>query len=91
MAQHDLSEELYANVGNWSTYPGFTDAERAALEYTTKFASDHLAIDQVLVDRLRDHYGDETVFEISLCVAGWLALGRVTQVMGVAVSCPLTV
>jgi AhpD family alkylhydroperoxidase len=86
-----LSEELLAGVGDWSTHPGFTDAERAALEYTTKFATDHLAIDQPLIDRLRGHYGDEMVFEITLCVAGWLALGRVTQVMDVMTSCPLTV
>lgn len=87
----DLSEEVLANVGNWQTYPGFTEAERAALDYTTRFATDHLTIDQAFMDRLRDLYGDETVFEITLCVAGWLALGRVTQVMDVTTACPLTV
>jgi alkylhydroperoxidase family enzyme len=91
LAQHGLSEEDYANVENWLTYPGFTDAERVALEYTTKFCIDHLAIDQALVDEMRDHYGDEMVFEITLCIAGWLALGRVTQVMGVTMSCPLVI
>jgi alkylhydroperoxidase family enzyme len=91
LAPNGLSEDVYANVANWTTYPDFSDAERDALEYTTKFAADHLAIDQGLMDRLRGHYGDELVFEMTLCIAGWLALGRVTQVMGVAVSCPLTV
>ena len=87
----DLSEDVLANVGNFSTYPGFTDAERAALDYTTRFATDHLTIDQAFMDRLRGFYGDEMVFEITLCIAGWLALGRVTQVMDVATTCPLTV
>ncbi len=82
---------MLANAGAYATYPHFTDGERAALEFTTKFATDHLAIDQELMDRLRAAYGDETVFEISLCVGSWLALGRVNQVMGVSVSCPLTV
>lgn len=86
-----ITEELLANTGNYATYPEFTDAERDALEYTTKFATDHLSIDQALIDRLRGHFGDETVFEITLCIAGWLALGRVNAVMDVSTSCPLVV
>lgn len=89
MAQHGLSEEAYANVGNWGSYAGFTAAERAVLEYTEKFVADHLSIDQALFDRLREHYSDEFIFELTLCIAGWMALGRVTQVMGATVSCPL--
>jgi alkylhydroperoxidase family enzyme len=91
LAQHDLSEDLYANVLNWESYEGFTDQERVALEYTTKFASDHLAIDQKLMNRMVEHFGDETVFEITLCIGAWLALGRTMQVMGAEMSCKLIV
>ena len=45
MAQKQLNEELYANVANWEEYPEFSDAERVALEFTEKFALDHLALD----------------------------------------------
>ena len=91
MASNNLSEELYANVANWATYPEFSALERAALEFTEKFAIDHLAIDQELLDRLRGELGDELTFELSLCVSSWLALGRVTQVMGVTASCALRI
>jgi alkylhydroperoxidase family enzyme len=91
LAQHDLTEDLYANVLNWDTYEGFTAEERVALEYTTKFATDHLAIDQALMDRMVEHFGDETVFEITLCIGAWLALGRTMQVMGAEMSCKLIV
>jgi AhpD family alkylhydroperoxidase len=86
-----LTEDVLGNTGNFASYPDYTAAERDALDYTTRFATDHLSIDQALVDRLRDHFGDETVFEITLCIAGWLALGRVNAVMDVSTSCPLTV
>jgi AhpD family alkylhydroperoxidase len=86
-----LTEELLANVGNYATYDGFTQAERDALDYTTRFALDHGSIDQAFMDKLVAHFGDETVFEITLCIAGWLALGRVNAVMDVTTSCPLTV
>jgi alkylhydroperoxidase family enzyme len=91
LAQHDLSEELYANVAEWATYPAYSDLERAALEFAEKFAVDHLAIDQALMDRLRGELGDALTFELGLCVSSWLALGRLTQVMGVEASCPLRI
>ena len=91
MAQHDLTEDLYVHVAEWATYPGFTDLERAALEFAEKFAVDHLAIDQSLIDRLRAELGDAQTFELGLCVSSWLALGRLTQVMGVEASCPLRI
>ncbi len=89
MAQHELTEDLYTNAMNWQTYVGFTEAERTALEYTTKFASDHLAIEQMLIDRMVEHYGEDTLFELTLCVGAWLALGRTMQVMGAEMSCKL--
>ncbi len=89
MAQHELTEDLYTNAMNWQTYAGFTEAERTALEYTTKFASDHLAIEQSLIDRMVEHYGEEVLFELTLCVGAWLALGRTMQVMGAEMSCKL--
>ena len=89
MAQHNLSEDAYANVAKWATYPDYTAAERDVLEYTEKFLADHTAIDQALIDRLRGHFTDEFVFEMTMCIAGWMALGRVIQVMGANVSCPL--
>lgn len=89
MTQNDLSEDLYTNAMNWQTYPGFTDAERTALEYTTKFAGDHLSIDQTLIDRMVAHFGEEMLFEITLCIGAWLALGRTMQVMGAEMSCKL--
>ena len=60
-----------------------------ALEYVEKFALDHTSLDDAFFDRLREHYRDAEILEISICVGTWLSLGRVTQVMGVGVSCPI--
>ncbi len=89
LASHDLTEAHYEHVADWASFEGYSDLERAALEYTEKFAVDHLSIDQELIDRLRAGLGDEAVFELSLCVASWLSLGRLTQVMGVEAACPI--
>ena len=54
-----------------------------------KFAVDHKSLDDAFFDRMREHFRDEEILEISICVGTWLSLGRVTQVMDVAVSCPI--
>ena len=87
--RHGIVEDDYANVANWATYPGFSDAERAALEFTEKFAVDHLNIDQHLMDRLLTYFSPSETVELALCIGSWLALGRVTQVFDVHVSCAL--
>jgi len=86
---HDLSEELYANVADWRTYPGYSDAERIAIEYAEKFALDHLSLDDAFFARMRGFYSDGQIMDIAVCVGTWLMMGRITMVMDVAVSCPL--
>ena len=91
LASNNLTEDLYLNVENWATYPEYTDIERAALEFAEKFAVDHLAIDDELVNRLRAELGDALTFELTMCVASWMGLGRVMQVLGAEASCPLRI
>lgn len=89
MAPAGLTEELYANVAGWDTYPGYTDAERIAIEYAEKFATAHHALDDAFFERMREHYSDEQIMEIAVSVGTWLMMGRITMVMDVEVSCPL--
>ena len=76
-------------MAEWRTYEGYTDAERVALEYAEKFATDHKRLDDAFFSRMREYFSDEEVVDISVCVGTWLALGRITMVMGVNTSCPL--
>ena len=89
MARFDLTEELYANGGEWRTHPAFTEAERIAIEFAEKFAVDRASIDSAFFDRMRAHFSDEEIPEISICVGTWLSLGRITKIMDVGVSCPV--
>ncbi len=89
MAPHELSEELYKSVSEWQTYSDFSDAERVAIEYAEKFATDHKALDDAFFARMREHFSDDEIFEISVCVGTWLTMGRITMVMDVEVSCPI--
>ena len=73
----------------WATYAGYTDAERIAIEYAEKFALEHTKLDDAFFARMREHFTDEEILEISVCVGTWLMMGRITMVMDVDVSCPI--
>jgi alkylhydroperoxidase family enzyme len=66
---------------------GRSEREALAAEFATRFASDHLAIDDDLWDRLHAVYTDDELVDLGLSVASWLALGRVNQVFGVDGAC----
>ena len=89
MAQHELSEADYLNIANWADYEGYSDAERAAIEYTEKFATDHLAIDQALIDGLVEIYGEDLLMDMTISIGCWIAFGRLNEVFGAEVSCPV--
>jgi alkylhydroperoxidase family enzyme len=66
---------------------GRNEREALAAEFATRFASDHLAMDDAFWDRLHGAYSDDELVDLGLSVASWLALGRVNQVFGVDGAC----
>jgi hypothetical protein len=70
-------------------YDGEGRDERVALAaaFATRFATDHLAMDDELWDRLHAAFSDDELVDLGLSVASWLALGRVNQVFGVDGAC----
>lgn len=77
-----LDDAFYAGEGR--------DArETLAAEFATRFATDHLAIDDDLWDRLHAAFSDAELVDLGLSVAAWLALGRVNQVFGVDGACSI--
>lgn len=84
-----LTEAEYLGMAEWATLPTLSDRERLAAEFAERFALDHQGMDDDLWTRLRAAYTDAEVFDLATCVAGWLALGRITAVFDVGVSCAL--
>ena len=81
--------ELYENVAAYATYPGYTARQRLAIEYAERFATDHVSIDDAFFGRLREHFTDGEVLDLTLCVAVFLGLGRSLTVLGVDQSCAI--
>jgi len=89
LAQHDLTEEDYTHVSEWATWPGYSEADRIAIEYAEKFAVDHLALDDAWFDRARAAYTDEQLHGMAIMIGSWILGGRLQTVFDVHLSCPL--
>jgi alkylhydroperoxidase family enzyme len=79
-ASDALDEDFYDGVGR-------NERETLAAEFATRFATDHLNIDDELWSRLHRAFTDDELVDLGLSVASWLALGRVNQVFGVDGAC----
>lgn len=84
-----MTEDDYAGVEHWRTHDGYTDRERLAIEYAERFALDHDNLDDDFWARMRDAYSDADVLDITVCIGGWIALGRTLHVLGIDEYCAL--
>ena len=55
---------------------GLSDADKAAIEYGERLATNHLSIDAGVYDRLRTHFTEPQIVELGLWVAWCVGLGR---------------
>lgn len=78
-----LTEDFYCQVGPSSDTGGLSEQERLAVEYAERFAVDHLSIDDAFVDRLRQHFSDPEIFDLTICVSAFLGLGRTLRALGI--------
>lgn len=84
-----MSETDYANVEAWSTYPGYGDRDRLAIEYAERFATDHHNLDDDFWSRMKAAYTDAEILDLTVCIGGWIALGRTLHVLGIDAYCML--
>ena len=86
-----VAPELYDNVAEYATYPGYTSRQRLAIEYAERFVTDHGSIDDAFFRRLRLLFNDGELLDLTLCVAVFLGLGRALTVLGVDQSCAIDI
>jgi alkylhydroperoxidase family enzyme len=82
-----LTEDDYEHVAEWQSYEGFSERERLAIDYAERFARDHHSLDDAYFARLRAAYTDAEILDLTVCIGGWLALGRTMHVLGIDESC----
>jgi AhpD family alkylhydroperoxidase len=84
-----IDAAMYDHVAEYATWPGYSDPERLAIELAERFCLDHLSMDAAFWQRMHAAFTDEEILELGLSVATWVGQGRLTQVLGLDVSCGL--
>lgn len=89
-ARHGITEEMYEHVASYRDDPQYAPTERLAIEYAERFALHHDDIDDEFFDRLREHFSDAEILDLTVSIGTFLALGRTLTVLGLSPSCDLT-
>jgi AhpD family alkylhydroperoxidase len=71
-----LDEDLVCSLEKPTEAPDLTEAERAALSYADRFATNHLSIDDATYDGLRTHFSERQLVELGSWVAFCVGFGR---------------
>jgi alkylhydroperoxidase family enzyme len=84
-----VEPEFADAVTNWRTTELFDDRTRLAAEYAERYATDHHNLDEEFWDRMRAHYSQTEIVELSMSIGSWLAFGRLNHVLGLDAVCQL--
>ncbi|MBF4999267.1 carboxymuconolactone decarboxylase family protein [Nocardia aobensis] len=76
-------------VTEWRTTDSFDDRTRLAAEYAERYVLDHHNLDDEFWTRMRAHYSQAEIVELSMCIGSWLAFGRLNRVLGLDTVCVL--
>jgi alkylhydroperoxidase family enzyme len=82
----EVPESFYDEVGR-REWDALDDREGLAAEFAERYATDHLGMDEAFWARLHEHYNDDELVDLALCVGSWLALGRFNQVFDIDGAC----
>ena len=84
-----MTEDDYAHVARVARrIDGYTERERLAIEYAERFALDSPTRSTTTSSRACGaRTRDAEVLDLTVCIGGWLALGRTLHVLGIDDSC----
>jgi alkylhydroperoxidase family enzyme len=85
-ADRGVTEDLYTHIDD-PTNAEYSAAESLAIEYAEKFALDQRSIDDAFFDRLKEHFTEPEILELTILTADWMAFGRVTAVLDLDEAC----
>ena len=69
MAQGEAGEDKLIEAASWRTSKAFSPAERVALEYAERITYTDQKVDEELFGRLRQHYSEAQIVELTAAVA----------------------
>ena len=83
-------EETFPDaVMHWRTTRDLDQRARLAAEYAERYALDHHGLDNGFWTRMKQHYSDAEIVELTMSIGSWLSFGRLNRVLGLDTACVL--
>jgi alkylhydroperoxidase family enzyme len=89
LAEQGVTEDMYAHVAEHRDHDEYSGGEQIAIEYAERFALAHLELGDEFFVRLREHFSDADILDLTICIADFLAFGRLTEVLRLDQECSL--
>jgi len=68
-SRNGVSSEKILALSEYAKSPLYSDAERVALEYADVMTDTNRDVDDALFARLKEHYDDDTIAELTMIIA----------------------
>lgn len=81
--QQGLNDDLYNSVQRYYEVDEFSAREKLAVEFGERFAIDHTTLDDPFFDRLREHFNDQEIVELTITAGFCVGMGRAFQVLDI--------
>lgn len=87
-----VDEEFYDHAAEWRTWEGYSDAERIAMEFAHRFATDHTGLrdDEDFWERAGRHISNELMTDLAISCAAWVGMGRMLRTLDIGQTCKIT-
>ncbi len=89
-ANDGVTEDLVCSLERPAQATNLTDAEKAAIDYGERFATNHLSIDDAVYDNLRKHFTEAQIVELGTTVAFFVGFGRLAATWHMVEELPKT-
>ncbi len=83
--RYGASEDQLKNIWDYKSHPAFSEAERAALDFSVAASSVPNAVDEAIAEELRKYWTDGDIVEITGVVALFGYLNRWNDSMGTTI------
>ena len=74
-----VTEDLVCQLADPPEAPDLTPAEKAAIEFADRLASDHLSITDDTIDTLKTHFDEPQIVELGMNIALFIGFGRLAM------------
>ncbi len=87
-----VDEEPYDHATEWRTWSRCSEAERTAMEFAHRFATDHTALrgNEEFWPRADEHFDDELMTDLAISCAMWVGMGRMLRTLDIGQACTIT-